>query len=648
MPSVLPSFSIAHQLAKRQVGRILRRSRELSTWPNERLEAHSQTLRQRLARERMQPRWFPWGFRQHREISQATVNELFALVRVVGERELGLAHHPVQLLGGLVMARGGLAEMQTGEGKTLTATLAASLHGLGGRGCHVITVNDYLTQRDAGKMGPIYRRLGLSVGVIVAESSPDERRQAYRCDITYVTGREVGFDFLRDRLMWGAAAQRPGRVFESQQNAGPVQRPLHFALVDEADSVLIDDAGTPLIIALPEEADEKQRELLAWSRETALSLQPGVDFLWKQEQRDAHLTEAGCRRILLRAWPAAIRGSTQEEVYHAVEQGLRAERFFLRDRDYLINEQGEVAIIDEGTGRLLEGRRWQGGLHQAIEWKERVELSAEMGEGARVTAQGYFRRYQVLAGMTGTATPARRELSRFYRLPVVVIPTHQPIRREVWRPRVFADGAARLQGLVVEIRRLLSRGRSVLIGTPSVEASQRLAEGLRSGGIEVTLLNATRHADEARIVAEAGQPGRVTIATNMAGRGTDIHLAESVRAAGGLHVIATEMHSSERIDRQLFGRAARQGDPGSCQFLLSLEDEILKHLPPAKHARLLRRAGRMKTGELPAGWFRLFRRIQRSLEAKAAKSRAQLARGEEQRRKTANMLGLDVCLEFID
>ncbi len=641
-------FTFSAPWACWHVGQILKRSQILAKWPNERLEAHAEHLKYRIQQSQMKSRWFPWNAWRQPLFSPAILDELFALIRVIGERELGMPHHPVQLLGGVVMAGGGLAEMQTGEGKTLTATLAASAHGLSGQGCHVITVNDYLTQRDAEKMRPIYRRLGLSVGIIVTESSPDERRQAYRCDVTYVTGREVGFDFLRDRLMWGDTTQQSQKIFQHHDHAGPVQRPPNFALVDEADSVLIDDAGTPLIIALPEEANEHQRERLQWIRDTAISLRPEIDYQWKPEHRDAHLTNTGCHRILLRAWPLNVRSMTQEEVFHAVEQALRAERFFIKDRDYLLNEKGEVAIIDEGTGRLLEGRRWQGGLHQAIEWKEGVELSAEMGEGARVTVQGFFRGYRVLAGMTGTARTARREFAKFYRLRVVSIPTHQACRREVWPPRIFLNRSERLKALVIEIQKLLAKGRSVLIGTPSVEASQKLAEGLGQSGITATLLNATRHAEEAQVIAEAGQPFRVTIATNMAGRGTDIHLAESVRLAGGLHVIATEMHTSQRIDRQLFGRAARQGDPGSCQFLLSLEDELLQQLPPARRKHLLRAAEKLQSAELPRRWFRVFQKIQRSVEQKSAKSRAQLARGESQRQKTAKMLGLDNCLEFID
>jgi preprotein translocase subunit SecA len=578
--------------------------------------------------------------------------EAYALVRTAAARTLHQSHYPVQIVGGIALFEGGLAEMQTGEGKTLTATLPAFLRALPGRGCHVITVNDYLAQRDAETLQPLYELLGLTVGCIIDPSTPVERKAAYRCDITYTTGREVGFDFLRDRLQ-DAAAPNDDRdfvpVFESgaAETSGVVQRGLHFALVDEADSVLIDDAGTPLVIGMEEPQTEAAQQLFAWSRQAALQLKPVEEFVWRQDQRQAELTEAGCWKTLLIAKPPALDSFDAEKLYHHVEQALRAELGFENNRDYVVKD-GEVAIVDESTGRILDGRKWQEGLHQAVEAKEGVEITADTGEAARITVQSFFRRYQHLAGMTGTAVAAAREFRRTYRLGVTAIPTHRPTRRRQLPPRIFLTQDQKNDALAAEIHRLHCEGNAILVGTPSVRASGALSRILHRLETPHCVLNAFFHAEEAQIVAQAGQPGQVTIATNMAGRGTDILLHDDVRARGGLWVFATEMHPSRRIDRQLIGRCARQGDPGSYQFWLSLHDELFDHLSPAERSAWIQQPSPDQSGELPRHWLRLFRCVQRRLENRMWRERQQLQRQELERERVWHAMGLDPFLELTE
>lgn len=605
--------------------------------------------------------------------------DAYALVRESARRSLGKSHYPVQIMGGIALFEGGIAEMQTGEGKTLTATLPTFLRALPGRGCHVVTVNDYLTQRDRDLMGPVYERLGLTVGCIVSDTDLEARRRAYWQDITYVTGCEAGFDFLRDRLKFGpklddlrhdsvmlsgllAPQAIPTRIIEDgasnstrQQvtlieppSEGPVQRGHYFALVDEADSVLIDDAGTPLIIGLNRENSESTTALLNWSRDIAASLVANVDFHFESAQRNCELTTQGVRKIILAGKPQALARFDFEKIYSHVEQALRARHAFHRGRDYVIASDDEIAIVDEGTGRIMEGRKWQAGLHQAIEAKESVPITAETGEAARITVQSFFRRYRHLAGMTGTAMPAARELRKTYHLGVTAIPTHRPCLRRGDAPRLFVSHDAKQSALIPEIERLFRAGRSILIGTPSVEASNELGQLLKQRGIECPILNALFHEQEAAIIAEAGQPGRVTIATNMAGRGTDIHLHDDVRSAGGLHIIATEMHTNRRIDRQLVGRAARQGDPGSFQFWLSLDDELFRFLTPDERARLRTKARPNAQGELPSNWLRVFRRTQRIIEVRERAQRQQQLLAEQQREKLSRQTGLDPYLELTE
>jgi preprotein translocase subunit SecA len=480
---------------------------------------------------------------------------------------------------------------------------------------------------------------------------PDERRGAYRKDITYGTAKEMGFDFLRDRLRLGAGAptEERRRPFGTDDGRGAetVQRGHHFALIDEADSILIDEARTPLIIGLTMPNDASTVNLLRWSCRTAAKLAPVKDFVYEPDRRNAYLTDAGCRKVLLASKPSLLNTIDTDRLYTNVEQALTARHAFKLDKDYVVVND-EVVIVDESTGRMMEGRKWQDGLHQAVEAKELVPITAATGQAARITVQTYFRQYSYLAGMTGTAWQAHRELKKVYHLKVTVIPTNRPCIRVGWPTRVFATQEAKRRAVVVEIDELLSAGRAVLVGTPSVDASEALGALLKDRGIAHQILNARYHEQEALIVAQAGQPRKVTIATNMAGRGTDIILDASVREAGGLHVIATEMHSSARIDRQLVGRAARQGDPGSFRFFLSLEDELLRNLESAVVEHLRREARPDRDGELGTRWIELFRKTQAYLEKTHGKQRRNLLRQEKQRLKQYRQMGLDPYLELTD
>jgi len=575
--------------------------------------------------------------------------ETYALVREASRRAKGMSHFPVQIMGAISLFEGHIAEMATGEGKTLTAVPAALLRALVGKGCHVVTVNDYLAKRDAEHMGPIYEALGLSVGCVIADMTPDDRRVSYAKDITYGTAKEFGFDFLRDRLRKGAEVGDVERVHPFGTGGGtgepPVQRGHYFALIDEADSVLIDEARTPLIIGLVRQNDPATVNLMRWCRLTATKLERDSDFLYRPDRRDARLTDKGCRKVLLSAKPKLIEAIDMERIYETVEKALVAEHGFLRDRDYVIVED-KVVIVDESTGRTMEGRKWQDGLHQSIEAKERIPITALTGQAARITVQAFYRHYQNLAGMTGTAAAVKGELRKTYHLKVSAIPTNRPGRRKAIASRVFRTLDAKWQAVAEETEQLVAEGRAVLIGTPSVEASEGLSGSLATRGIRHQVLNAYQHAKEAEIVSRAGRRGAVMIATNMAGRGTDILLEDDVRESGGLHVIATEMHTASRIDRQLIGRSARQGDPGSFQFFLSLEDELLRYWPPKKRKGWLNKAG--GTDELDPSWQSLFRRTQRTIERQHRKQRKEMLKHEKQRNQSYAKMGLDPYLELTE
>jgi preprotein translocase subunit SecA len=582
----------------------------------------------------------------------------FALVREAARRVLGMQHFSVQLQAGVGLYVGGLAQMRTGEGKTITATLPVFLRALDGRGAHVLTTNDYLAERDAKTMGPVYELLGLTVGCVTSEAKPEARREAYMRDVTYATSREVGFDFLRDRLALGARGDENHQwQIGDEPPPGCVQRALYFALVDEADSVLLDDAVTPLIIAQEKKLSEARKELFEWADRVIFQLKANVDYLVNSKEKTAYLYDDGCRRLSLMAKPRSLSTFDSETLYKHVELALRAHFLQRLKIDYVVHnkrseETGElvpeVQILDESTGRILDGRKWQDGLHQAVEKKEKVPFSAESGEAARVTVQTFYRRYEWLAGMTGTAIGAEREFKRVYRLSTSHIPTNKPCIRRVLPTKIYATMAAKHNALVSEIGRLVTIGRPVLVGTPSVKASLALSERLHAASIKHTLLNALNDSEEAQIIANAGAAGVVTLATNMAGRGTDIHLSPEAVKAGGLHVIATELHSSRRIDDQLVGRAARQGDPGSAQFWLSLDDELLSAVPANRRAAWQARAGQHNPRPLSVAWLRIFRREQRRLEALQQRQRRLSLRREHERHKTCERMGIDPFLELPD
>jgi preprotein translocase subunit SecA len=570
--------------------------------------------------------------------------EAFALIREASRRTLKMEHYPVQIMGAIAIFEGGLAEMQTGEGKTLTAVMPAYLRALPGRGSHVVTVNDYLAQRDADTMRPAYELGGLSVGCIQTPQSADERRAQYACDITYGTAKELGFDFLRDRLRLDA--QNSGNPGEAL-----VQRGHYFSLVDEADSVLIDDARTPLIISTTEPNRPAMVELYRWCALRAPSLALHSDFEYDPHKREAVLTEGGCRRVLLSSKPALVAAIEPEQLYRQIELALTGELGFVLDRDYVIHDD-EIVIVDESTGRMMDGRKWQQGLHQAIEAKEQILITPRTMAAAQVTVQRFFRQYEHVGGMTGTGVSLRGEMRRTYRMQVTAIPTHRPCIRTALPSRVFSTWQAKAEAIAAEIEGMLDAGRSVLVGTPSIEASERLSHIFTARSLKHVVLNARFLKEEAAIVSQAGRRGQITIATNMAGRGTDIILEDDVRAHGGLHVIATEIHSSARIDRQLVGRAARQGDPGSYRFLVSLEDELLRCLRPAQLDKIKARAAAHCRGsgslELPGTFLAVFYRAQRLLERLHARHRQHLLKYEDQRFKTHRQMGLEPFLELVD
>ncbi|MCD6082814.1 preprotein translocase subunit SecA [Candidatus Aerophobetes bacterium] len=502
--------------------------------------------------------------------------EAFAVVREAAKRTIKLRHHDEQLMGGIVLHQGKIAEMANGEGKTLVATLAAYLNALDGKGVHVVTVNDYLARRDREWMGPVYEFLGLSVGVIQSQMDNVKRRQAYQCDITYGTNNEFGFDYLRDNMV----LRKEDRV----------QRGFNYAIIDEVDSILIDEARTPLIISGPA---ERSTELYYRIDRLVPLLKKGRDYEVDEKDRTVALTEQGVAKVekLLRAENLLKSDSLYQEqadlITH-VNQAIRAHELYKRDRDYLVKD-GEVIIIDEFTGRLMPGRRWSDGLHQAIEAKEKVRIRNENQTLATITLQNYFRMYKKLAGMTGTAYTEEEEFKKIYNLEVVTIPTHKPVIREELPDKVYQTEKAKFKAVIKQIEKLYKEERPVLVGTRSVEKSELLSRMLKERGIPHTVLNAKYHEKEAQIVAQAGQRRAVTIATNMAGRGTDIKLGEGVEELGGLFVIGTERHESRRIDNQLRGRAGRQGAPGTAQFYVSLEDELMRLFGSERIASIMNR-----------------------------------------------------------
>jgi preprotein translocase subunit SecA len=577
--------------------------------------------------------------------------ESFAATREAGRRRLGMRHYDVQLLAGVALVHGAIVEMQTGEGKTLVATLPLVLYSLFGRGAHLATVNDYLANRDAEWMMPIYEALGLRVGIIQSQQDFDERRKAYACDVTYGTAGEFGFDFLKDRLMNREIAEGRGDLGAMLAGRSPgataklLQRPYWFALVDEADNVLIDDARTPLIIASPPgEAQAAEQGLFRFAAQAAAELEADVDFEVEQQKQTCELLGRGRSRVRAMPRPDVIESVSLLAIYEAVERALRARRFFIRDRQYVVRD-GKVVIIDESTGRAAEGRSWRDGLHQAVEAQEQIESTVASGHAARITLQNLFARWPHLAGMTGTIATSAGELARTYDVAVAVVPTNRPAIRQRLAPVVCVNQAEKFARIVTEVKELHEIGRPVLIGTRSIDKSEELSRLLAAAGLRHTVLNARHVEKEAEIVAQAGQRGQITVSTNMAGRGTDIKLGEGVQELGGLHVVCTELHDSARIDRQLVGRCGRQGDPGTWRQYVALDDDILiQGYGPARARRIVAGLAGRLSGD-PERLLAMFRRAQKRIEARHIRQRRVLEYVERQRAEAHIQMSQDPYLD---
>ena len=582
---------------------------------------------------------------------ESLLPEAYAVVREAGKRVLNMRHFDVQLIGGIVLHQGRIAEMRTGEGKTLVATLPAYLNALPGRGVHVVTVNDYLAKRDAEWIGKIYRFLGLSVGVVLSGLNQEERKAAYNADITYGTNNEFGFDYLRDNM-----------VFTKEQR---VQRELVYAIVDEVDSILIDEARTPLIISGPadDRSDEyvKINRLIPSLRRQATEEEGDGDYSVDEKSRQVHLTESGHEQVeqLLSGAGLLAAGDSLYSVaniglMHHINAALRAHALFARDVDYVVKDN-QIVIVDEFTGRTMPGRRWSEGLHQAVEAKEGVPIQQENQTLASITYQNYFRLFEKLSGMTGTADTEAYEFQQIYGLEVVVVPTHKPMVRQDFGDVVYLTGKEKYTAISDDIKDCVTRNQPVLVGTTSIESSEHLSNLLQREKIAHQVLNAKFHEKEAQIIAQAGRPGTVTVATNMAGRGTDIVLGGSldaeinqldaaatatqieaikvtwqqrhdeVIAAGGLHIIGTERHESRRIDNQLRGRSGRQGDPGSSRFYLSLEDNLMRIFASERVASLMQKLGMQENEAIEHPWVtKAIENAQRKVEGRNFDIRKQL------------------------
>ncbi len=536
---------------------------EIQSLPDERLRGKGFEFRERIS---------------HGESLDMLLPEVFAVIRETAKRTLGLRHYDVQLMGGIVLHQGKIAEMKTGEGKTLTSTLAICLNAFTGKGVHVVTVNDYLAKRDAEWMGPIYQFHNLSVGVITSHMAHDARQRAYAADITYGTNNEFGFDYLRDNMV--------------EHRSFKVQRGHYYAIVDEVDSILIDEARTPLIISGPAEMDTA--EYVRVNR-IIPQLQDKVDFEIDEKARSVLLTEIGVSKVERLLNIENLYAPQNIELVHHVHQCLKAHHLFQKDVDYVV-QNGEIIIVDEFTGRLMVGRRYSDGLHQAIEAKEKVQVKQENQTLATITFQNFFRMYEKLAGMTGTADTEAEEFRKIYNLDVVVLPPNKPMIRIDYPDRIYRTVREKFEAIAQEVKECYLKGQPVLLGTVSIENSEKLSKLLQQKGIPHAVLNAKYHEKEAEIIKEAGQKGRVTIATNMAGRGTDIVLGPGVKELGGLHIIGSERHESRRIDNQLRGRSGRQGDPGSSRFYLSLEDDLMRIFGSDRLGPIMERIG-MKEGD---------------------------------------------------
>ena len=565
---------------------------------------------------------------------------LFALVREVAGRRIGMRHFDTQLLGGWAILQGRIAEMETGEGKTLTATLPASVAAIYGMPVHVVSVNDYLTRRDCEAMRPVYEALGLRVGYVVHDMTPEEKRRAYACDITYCTNKDLAFDYLRDVLNLGQSgscqldAEVLTRLHSRQQRL--LLRGLHFAIVDEADSILIDEARTPLIIS-KEAHNQDEERLLREAMKLSYQFEEGSDYQVDQREQRVTLTDYGREKLrqITTGMGPMWRGQVRRE--ELLTRSLSARWLFRRDEHYLIRD-GKIQIIDPYTGRVMADRSWERGLHQLIEIKEGCEVTSPKETLARISYQRFFRRYLRLAGMTGTAREVANELWSVYGLGVVRIPTHKPSRRIYRRPHIHPTDERKWQHVVQRVRTLHEQGVPVLIGTRSLKSSEEIGAALNQAGLDHQILNARQDADEAEIVARAGEPGRITVATNMAGRGTDIKLHPDCHESG-LHVLIVERHEAGRVDRQLAGRCARQGDPGCVETILSFEDGLLRHVERHPlHRYLMRHVMRLGA---PGRWLalRYLGRVQRRLEKYHARVRRDMLRHDYQYGKQLSFTG---------
>ncbi len=562
---------------------------------------------------------------------------------------LGFKLFPVQRTGGRVMAGGGIAEMQTGEGKTLTATVPLYLHALSGRGAHLATANDYLAERDAEWMGPVYQALGLSIGVVIHGLTDARRTAAYQCDITYGTCREFGFDFLRDRL-------RRRQIHENERLYGDqgggssmaqqtVQRRPHYILVDEADSLLIDDARTPLVIsAAPSQAQRREVELYHWCAALVDQFEDDIDYHYDREKKKVELTGSGMSLVRISEKTPDLEGLSLVDFYDFMERAIKVDRDFHMDQHYVVRE-GKIVIVDESTGRIAEGRRWSKGIHQSIEAKEKLEIEIQTSNAAQITIQQLVNRYPQVAGMTGTAVECRREFKRVYKSATERISTNRPSRREALPTRFFATKDEKWSAIVDEINEVASTGRPVLIGTRTIENSELLSGLLHEAGIGHVVLNARHVEHEAGIVAQAGQPGRVTVATNMAGRGTDIKLADEVVELGGLHVICAELHDSARIDRQLYGRCGRQGDPGTTRLFISADDPLLEQAYGRRRAARMRNVSRWRQ---PEWWIRRFQKAQQKVEHEQFRQRQIMMHSQKENFKLLRESGRDPYLDVAE
>jgi preprotein translocase subunit SecA len=565
-------------------------------------------------------------------LQEELVARVFAMAREAADRLLHMRPFDVQLVGGRVMLEGKIAEMETGEGKTLAATLPACAAALAGIPVHIVTVNDFLVLRDAAWMKPLYAFFGLKVGTITEGMAPDARRAAYACDITYCTNKQLVFDYLKDRLMLGQEArplhlQVEGLHAEYPRTRRLLLRGLCFVIVDEADSVLVDEARTPLIISNAGDTSQEE-QIYGQAVAMARQLTTGLDFSIRPREREVELTERGRRRAAELAEPYGgiwIGPRRREEL---MRRALSALYLFQRDKQYLVRGD-KVQIVDEYTGRVMADRSWERGLHQMIEAKEGCPITGQQETLARISYQRFFRRYLRIAGMTGTAREVARELWAVYRLPVVSIPTNRPVQRRRLPDQVHLSADAKWSAIVETLRKLHAEGRPVLVGTRSVAASEHLSALLTSAGLHHQVLNARQDQEEAKVIANAGERGRITVATNMAGRGTDIRLGPGVAERGGLHVLATERHDARRIDRQLFGRGGRQGDPGSFQAIVSLEDEIVQSVFGRYAVRLCGLVARV-AGGVP-GWLGrlVIGAAQRTAETHHARTRRDLLRVDD-------------------